>query len=330
MSKTVLVSGGAGFIGSHLVEALLRNKVKVIVVDDMNDFYDQAVKRANLSYISKAIPDGAADDFIFIEKDISQLSISHISEHTSSLDAVIHLAAVAGVRPSIASPFVYEKNNAMGTLAMLELARLLGVRKFILASSSSVYGVNPNVPWTESDPLLLPISPYAASKIAAEAYCQVYSHLYDINCVLLRLFTVYGPRQRPDLAISKFIARAYRDEVIDIYGDGSSFRDYTFVGDIVNGVIAALGKDTCGAEVFNLGSNSPISLLSLLSTIENAVGKKLKTNHLPLQQGDVPATFADIEKARSVLGYEPGMPFDEGVRLQVRSFLDATPSFQPR
>ena len=323
MSKTVLVSGGAGFIGSHLVEALLRNKMKVIVVDNMNDFYDPAVKRENLSCIAKAVPDESADNFVFIEKDVSQLSVSHIAEHTTSLDAVIHMAAIAGVRPSIESPFVYEKNNTLGTLALLELTRLLGVRKFILASSSSVYGVNPNVPWSESDPLLLPISPYAASKIAAEAYCQVYSRLYHIGCVLLRLFTVYGPRQRPDLAISKFIAKAYREEVIDIYGDGSSSRDYTFVGDIVNGIIAALEKDIRGAEIFNLGSNSPTSLLSLLDTIENAVEKKLKINHLPLQQGDVFTTFADIEKARSVLGYEPRMAFDKGVHLQVQSFLNS-------
>jgi UDP-glucuronate 4-epimerase len=321
--KTVLVTGGAGFIGFHLVGALLKKGKKVVVVDNMNDSYDPRLKRENLTLIAKNVSPESQGDFIFIEKEIRQLSVSQVAAHVESVDAIIHLAAMAGVRTSIASPSLYEEINALGTLALLETARSLNVRKFILGSSSSVYGLNPNVPWVESDPLLLPISPYAVSKIGAELYCRVYSHLYDMNCIALRLFTVYGPRQRPDLAISKFIAQAYRDEVISLYGDGSSARDYTFVEDIVNGFVAALERDIQGFEIFNLGGCRPISLLSLIAAIENEMGKKLKIKRLPMQLGDVPTTFADIRKAQSILGYNPQTELNEGIRMQVRSFLNA-------
>jgi UDP-glucuronate 4-epimerase len=325
--KTVLVTGGAGFIGSHLVRALLKKGKRVVVVDNMNNSYDPRLKRENLALIAKTFSPESQSDFIFIEKEIHQLSVTQILTHVKSVDAVIHLAAMAGVRASIASPFLYEEINALGTLTLLETARSLNVRKFILSSSSSVYGINPNVPWVESDALLLPISPYAASKISAELHCRVYSHLYDMNCIVLRLFTVYGPRQRPDLAISKFIAQAYRDEVINLYGDGSSARDYTFVEDIVNGFVAALEKDIPGFEIFNLGNCHPISLLSLIAAIENAMGKQLKIKQLPMQLGDVPTTFADIRKAQSILGYNPQTELNKGIRIQVRSFLSAQKHF---
>ena len=320
--KTILLTGGAGFIGSHLAEALLSARHKVIVVDSLDDFYAVSLKRRNLASVSENLSDALKNNFIFIERDILSLRAEEIARCADRVDAVVHLAARAGVRPSIAQPTLYQSVNVVGTQAMLEVARELGVRKFVLGSSSSVYGVNPDVPWSESDCVLQPISPYAASKVAAELLCGVYSHLYGMDCTALRFFTVYGPRQRPDLAIAKFIAKAYANEPIDVYGDGSSARDYTFVGDIVSGVAAALEAEHRGCEIVNLGNNVPVKLTDLIRGVETVTDRELKLRMLPAQPGDVPQTFANIRKARSMLGYAPETNLLEGLKLQARWYLD--------
>nr|MBP8785781.1 NAD-dependent epimerase/dehydratase family protein [Synergistaceae bacterium] len=235
MSGTVLVTGGAGFIGSHLTQALLSSDKRVIVVDNFNDFYSPSIKRQNIKAVLNAVSEKQAENLVLLEEDIRTLRLDQLKEH-ESIDTVVHLAAMAGVRPSLINPVLYQDVNVVGTQALLELSRVLKVKKFIFASSSSVYGVNPNVPWSESEDVLEPISPYAASKVSGELQGRVYHHLYGMDFIALRFFTVYGPRQRPDLAIAKFIERAFKREAIDMYGDGTSARDYTFVDDIVNGV----------------------------------------------------------------------------------------------
>ena len=320
MSGTVLVTGGAGFIGSHLTQALLSSDKRVIVVDNFNDFYSPSIKRQNIKAVLNAVSEKQAENFVLLEEDIRTLRLDQLKEH-ESIDTVVHLAAMAGVRPSLINPVLYQDVNVVGTQALLELSRVLKVKKFIFASSSSVYGVNPNVPWSESEDVLEPISPYAASKVSGELQGRVYHHLYGMDFIALRFFTVYGPRQRPDLAIAKFIERAFKREAIDMYGDGTSARDYTFVDDIVNGVLAAVEKELHGYQVINIGNSFPVELRALVKMVEEATGVSLHIQRKPQQPGDVPRTFADISKARQLLGYNPMTSMEEGIRLQAEWFL---------
>ena len=320
MSGTVLVTGGAGFIGSHLTQALLSSDKRVIVVDNFNDFYSPSIKRQNIKAVLNAVSEKQAENFVLLEEDIRTLHLDQLKEH-ESIDTVVHLAAMAGVRPSLINPVLYQDVNVVGTQALLELSRVLKVKKFIFASSSSVYGVNPNVPWSESEDVLEPISPYAASKVSGELQGRVYHHLYGMDFIALRFFTVYGPKQRPDLAIAKFIERAFKREAIDMYGDGTSARDYTFVDDIVNGVLAAVEKELHGYQVINIGNSFPVELRALVKMVEEATGVSLHIQRKPQQPGDVPRTFADISKARQLLGYNPMTSMEEGIRLQVEWFL---------
>jgi UDP-glucuronate 4-epimerase len=310
MVKT-LVTGGAGFIGSHLVQHLLSSGHEVSVIDDLNDFYAPELKRDNLAEI------GRTGSIRFYQYDICEPSrVMEIIEETRP-EIVIHLAARAGVRPSLQHPLLYEKVNVNGTMVLLEACRAKGVRKFVFASSSSIYGIANQVPFSEEDTTSLPISPYAATKVAAEKICYTYSHLYGIQVVCLRFFTVYGPRQRPDLAIRKFTEMIDRGEPIPVFGDGSSGRDYTYVDDIVRGVAAA-ARFECAYEIFNLGNAHPISLTTLIRTIEECLGKKAEICRLPVQPGDVPITYADISKAGRILAYSPTTAFSEGVENFVK------------
>lgn len=306
-SKQFLVTGGAGFIGSHLVEALVAAGASVVVIDDFNDYYDPAVKEANLTAVRKRIELVAGD--IRDDALVTKVFSSH------RFDGVFHLAARAGVRPSIADPRLYFSTNMDGTLNLLEACRAHGVRDFVFASSSSVYGVNTKVPFAEDDPIARTISPYAATKLAGEQMCSNYSHLFGLRCMCLRFFTVYGPRQRPDLAISKFTEAILAGRSIERYGDGSTSRDYTYVDDIVRGILAAAAYTEKSAfEIFNLGGSATTSLNELIALVEEAVGKKALVREVAEQPGDVPRTFADVEKARRLLGYEPRMPIRDGVR----------------
>lgn len=300
-----LVTGGAGFIGSHVCRRLLAQGASVTAVDNFDPFYDVSIKRANVSDLL------AKPGYRLIEHDVRD--IGALAGSLSPVDVMIHLAAKAGVRPSLAEPGAYASVNVGGTLQMLELARLLQTRQFVFASSSSVYGVNPRVPWREDDNVLLPISPYASTKTAGELMGYTYSHLYDIRFVALRFFTVYGPGQRPDLAIHKF-ARAMLDgKPMTIFGDGSSRRDYTFIDDIVEGVVAAAQYTAARYEIFNLGNSRTVSLRQLVPALEVALSCKARLTSAPMQPGDVPVTSADISKARRLLGYSPCTPIETGL-----------------
>ena len=301
----VLVTGGAGFIGSHVVEALLARGDRVTVVDDFNDFYDPAIKRRNV--------DGFRLRVKMLKADICDGAALHRAfTGGERLDAIIHLAARAGVRPSITQPLLYTKVNVLGTQNLLELAREFGVKKFVFASSSSVYGVNEKVPFAEKDPIFNPISPYAATKLAGEALCHVYHHLYGFDVVCLRFFTVYGPRQRPDLAIHKFSRAIAAGKPIDFFGDGTSRRDYTYIDDVLQGVLAALDRPL-GFEIINLGESATVELRRLFSLLEDALGQKATLHRQPMPPGDVPVTFADISKARKLLGYNPQTKIEAGI-----------------
>jgi len=302
----ILVTGGAGFIGSHLVERLLANGHHLTVLDDLNDFYSPAFKRENLEAIRKIGP------IEFHEADIcDRPRVLHIFQQCRP-EVVVHLAARAGVRPSLENALLYESVNVRGTMILLEACRSVGVSKFVFASSSSIYGISNNVPFSEKDQTYLPISPYAATKLAGETICYTYSHLYGLKVVCLRFFTVYGPRQRPDLAIRKFTEMIDRGESIPVFGDGTTGRDYTFIRDIVDGITAALRLDS-QFSIFNLGNAHPVDLNTLIASLEQALGKKAVIRRLPLQPGDVPLTYADISKAQSVLGYSPKTSFSEGI-----------------
>jgi UDP-glucuronate 4-epimerase len=306
--QRVLITGGAGFIGSHLVDRLVGDgKVPVTVVDNFNDFYDPALKRANIAAHLER------DDFELVEADITDSQIINDLFARSGFDCVVHLAARAGVRPSLEDPLAYEETNVRGTFALLEAARRARVPRFIFGSSSSVYGVNSRVPFTEDDKIENPISPYAATKIAGEAACRVYSHLYDLRIVCLRFFTVYGARQRPDLAIHKFARLISRGQPIPIFGDGSTKRDYTHIDDIIAGAVAAMKYDKSRFEVINLGESQTIELRRVVELLERGLGKRALIEHRPMQPGDVPVTFADISKARRLLGYDPRTNFDAGI-----------------
>jgi UDP-glucuronate 4-epimerase len=310
----VLVTGGAGFIGSHVVERLLQLDHEVSIIDDLNDFYSPELKRSNLTSIAET------GRVRFYENDIRDVEdVFRIVKETSP-EIIIHLAARAGVRPSLENPLLYEAVNVSGTMVLLEACRTLGVRKFVFASSSSIYGVADRIPFSEDDSLNLPISPYAATKISGEKVCYTYSHLYGLQVACLRFFTVYGPRQRPDLAIRKFTEMIDTNQPIPVFGDGSSGRDYTYIDDIVDGILAAVHLDS-SYDVFNLGNAHPVTLMVLIETIEKSLGKKARLRWLPPQPGDVPITYADISKATTMLGYSPTTSFTQGIDKFVNWYL---------
>jgi len=311
----VLVTGGAGFIGSHLVEKLVAAGHEVVIVDDFNDFYDPQIKRANIA--------GFAKDVTVCHVDLREGAAVRNLFHREKVDAIAHLAARAGVRPSIQLPQLYYDTNVIGTLHLLEAARVTGVERFIFASSSSVYGASKTVPFHEDEHLTQTLSPYAATKVAAEFLCSTYSHLYQMRVVALRYFTVYGARQRPDLAIHRFTRRICAGQPIDQFGDGSTRRDYTYIDDVIQGTMAALKYEGPRYDIFNLGESETIQLKELISAIENALGKKAKINRLPEQPGDMPLTCADISKARKLLGYNPTTKFSEGLPRFVKWFLSS-------
>jgi UDP-glucuronate 4-epimerase len=302
---TVLVTGAAGFIGSHLVDRLLEDGSRVIGVDNLEPFYSPETKlrqiRQHLQHAS----------YRLIEADIRDLG--NLQSITHDIDVIVHLAAKAGVRPSIADPVGYYETNACGTQNLLEFARRREIRQFVFTSSSSVYGINPNVPWREDDAVLRPISPYASTKISGELLGHVYSHLFGIRFIALRLFTVYGPRQRPDLAIHRFSRLMMKGDPVPFFGDGSSRRDYTYVGDIIDGICAAMKYSASSYEVVNLGNNRTITLRELVNTLGLALDVTPQLNYLPNQEGDVPQTWADLTKARQLLGYSPHTDFRSGV-----------------
>jgi len=306
-----LVTGGAGFIGSHVCEHLLDLGHNVWVFDDLNDFYDPQLKRANLRELQ-----ARGGSFRFFQGDISETA--GLKELLSAVrfDQIIHLAARAGVRPSLEHPALYQRVNVEGTVNLLEAARQNGVKKIVIASSSSVYGVNSKVPFSESDPIFSAISPYAASKLACEALGHVYHHVYGLDIAMLRFFTVYGPRQRPDLAIHKFARLIDAGKPIPVFGDGLTSRDYTYVTDILSGIIATTKKEF-GYEIFNLGESQTVTLRLLIQLLEDALGKKAVVERLPSQPGDVPLTCADISKAREKLGYNPSVKIEQGIPLFV-------------
>lgn len=311
----ILVTGGAGFIGSHLVDRLLRDGgARVTVVDNFNDFYDPAIKRANIAaHLGR-------DDYELVEADIADRRAMDELFARARFDCVVHLAARAGVRPSLKDPLAYEETNVRGTFTLLEAARRNEVSRFIFGSSSSVYGVNSKVPFSEDDPVASPISPYAVTKLAAEAGCHVYSHLYDLRVVCLRLFTVYGARQRPDLAIHKFARLISQGLPVPVFGDGATRRDYTYIDDIISGVVAAMSYDRSLFEVFNLGESETVELRRLVELLEHALGKRAIIDRQPLQPGDVPVTYADITKARRLLGYNPQTSIEAGLERFVDWF----------
>jgi UDP-glucuronate 4-epimerase len=308
----ILVTGGAGFIGSHLVKKLIGLGHNVSILDDFNDFYDPRIKHDNIAAV--------ADHIQIHQIDLRDGNAVRTLFHRERFDAIAHIAARAGVRPSIHHPQLYYDANVLGTLHLLEAARTTGVDRLIFASSSSVYGISKEVPFSEEMRIMQTISPYAASKVAAEFLCSTYSHLYQMRIIALRFFTVYGPRQRPDLAIHKFTKKIHAGEPIDQFGDGTTRRDYTYIDDIMQGVIASLDYNGPLFDIFNLGESETVQLKDLIAAIENALGKKAKINYLPEQPGDVPLTCADISKARKLLGYNPITPLRVGLPKFVEWF----------
>jgi UDP-glucuronate 4-epimerase len=308
----ILVTGGAGFIGSHLVEKLLADGHKVSILDDFNDFYDPQIKRQNIA--------GVVNEIAVHQADLRDARAVREIFRGEKFDTIIHLAARAGVRPSIGQPQLYYDTNVTGTLHLLEAARVVGIDRFIFASSSSVYGLSKTVPFSEELHLTQTISPYASTKMAGEFLCSTYSHLYRMRIVALRFFTVYGARQRPDLAIHQFTRRIWNDQPIDQFGDGTTRRDYTYIDDIIQGVMTSLGYDGSLFDIFNLGESETIQLKDLITAIEAALGRKAKINYLPEQPGDVPLTCADISKARRLLGYRPITPFSVGLSRFIEWF----------
>ena len=301
-----LITGVAGFIGSHLSERLLTDGWTVIGVDNFDDFYDPQIKRRNISDCLKN------ENFRLIEADIRD-SIAMDKAIGDGIEVIVHLAAKAGVRPSIAQPLLYADVNINGTMVLLEAAKKHKVGKFIFGSSSSVYGNNEKVPFSEDDNVDFPISPYAATKKACELICHTYHYLYGISITCLRFFTVYGPRQRPDLAIHKFTKLIEQDKPIPIYGDGSMMRDFTYIDDIIDGTVAAMNR-CAGFNIYNLGESQPITVNDLVTEIEKALGKKATKEYIPLQPGDVERTFADVSKAARELSYTPSTNIQLGLK----------------
>ena len=332
--KTYLVTGGAGFIGSHLVEKLLKNGNKVINIDNFNEFYNYNIKVKNVLDSTGKIQkndDGEikvnelqdlkklvdSENYILEIVDITNMEILEEIFQRNEIDTVIHLAAMAGVRPSIEKPLLYEKVNIRGTMNILELINKYNIKKFICASSSSVYGNNEKVPFSEKDNVDRAISPYAATKKSCEIIGHSYHHLYDIDTIMLRFFTVYGPRQRPDLAIHKFTKAIIEEKEIPFYGDGTTQRDYTYIDDIIDGVLKSiiyLEKNKNIYEIINLGESETINLRKMVKTLENEIGKKAVLKKLSMQPGDVNRTFADISKAKELIGYDPKTKFEEGIK----------------
>lgn len=306
-----LVTGAAGFIGSHLCERLTSQGWKVVGLDNFDPFYSEQVKRKNIAGLL------SSGKFELVEGDIRDAACVRSILAGGDIDIIVHLAAKVGVRPSIEDPFGYQDVNINGTMVMLESAAKAGVKKFVFASSSSVYGNNEKVPFSETDNVDFPISPYAATKKAGELLCHTYSHLYGIGMTCLRFFTVYGPRQRPDLAIHKFARLIEAGRAIPVFGDGSMSRDFTYVDDIVGGVIAAMERCS-GYEIYNLGESRPVRLDDLIAAVEKALGKKAIINRLPEQPGDVKQTYADVTKAQKELGYSPKTEFSAGLARFVR------------
>jgi len=307
----ILVTGGAGFIGSHLCGRLLDQDREVLVLDNFNDFYDPAIKRRNM------LPLLARAGCALLEGDIRDPEAVENAFSSFRPQAVVHLAAMAGVRPSIENPLLYCDVNLAGTTVLLGAVRKNRVSHFVFGSSSSVYGANDKLPFTEEDDLSRPVSPYAATKLAGEQLCYTYHHLHGFPVSCLRFFTVYGPRQRPEMAIHMFARRIRDGQPITVFGDGTSRRDYTYVEDIIDGVVRSLDSPM-GYEIFNLGESRTVSLSELIALLEENLGKKALIEPLPDQPGDVPATYADVTKARRLLGYDPRVPIEEGIRRFVQ------------
>jgi len=301
----ILVTGGAGFIGSHLTERLLAEGHEVVVMDNFNDYYSPAIKRNSIKNAQKN------SKFTLIEMDIQDDLNGVFKKY--NFETIVHLAARAGVRPSLVDPLLYHKVNVDGTVNVLECSKTYGVKKFIFGSSSSVYGTNSKVPFNEEDPLTHPVSPYAVTKIAGENLCRVYHHAYGISMLCLRFFTVYGPRQRPEMAIHKFADLIAKEKLVPYYGDGTSSRDYTYYSDIVDGIMSGINK-SYDFEIVNLGDSNTVTLREMVNLLEEAIGKKAKLDMLPVQQGDVPITYADITKAGKLLGYKPKVNIKEGIK----------------
>lgn len=309
----ILVTGAAGFIGSSLCERLVK-KHQVIGLDNFCDYYDISIKERNIQELQKSA------DFSMIREDLRNRAAIEKIFQDNEIDLVVHLAAMAGVRPSIADPDLYTTVNINGTVNLLDACRNSGVKNFVFASSSSVYGNNKKVPFSEADAVDRPISPYAATKKAGELICHTYHHLFDISMACLRFFTVYGPRQRPDLAIYKFACKIMQGESIQVYGDGSTRRDYTYIDDILDGILKSIDFVCTGKrfEVFNLGESRTISLKEMILTIENSLNIEAIKEVLPMQPGDVEQTFADVSKAKKMLGYNPTTKFEDGINKFVK------------
>lgn len=311
----ILITGAAGFIGSHLAEFCLKEGHKVIAIDNFNDFYDPSLKRKNLEDIKKTAEESGSY-FQCYSGDICDTDMVENALQENQIELIVHLAAMAGVRPSTQKPLLYERVNGLGTLTLLEASRHAGIKNFVFGSSSSVYGLNQKVPFSETDPVEQPYSPYAQTKRANELQCYIYHQLYDMSFACLRFFTVYGPRQRPDLAIRKFTDLIYNNKPIEIYGDGSFKRDFTYVDDIIDGIqksIQWVQKKDKQFEIFNLGESETTTVLELIDLIEKASGKKAERIFKEKVAGDVPITYADITKSKSVLGYNPQTKLEEGI-----------------
>jgi UDP-glucuronate 4-epimerase len=323
VAANIFITGAAGFIGSHVAEALIARGDRVCGLDNFDPFYGRAIKEGNLAALRQR------QEFRFLEADIRDASALAGWDDGVRPDALIHLAAKAGVRPSVADPAGYADVNVLGTIRMLEWARERKVPQVLFASSSSVYGGNTKVPFSEDDFVDCPVSPYAATKKAGELLCHTYCHLYGMNVAALRFFTVYGPRQRPEMAIHKFTRRILEGKEIELYGDGMSRRDYTFIGDIVAGVLGALHAPP-GYRVYNLGESATISLSDLVGLLEQACGRTVSRRNLPPQPGDVPLTYADITRAKAEIGYEPRTPIRQGVTAFVEWYRgEASPEPRP-
>jgi UDP-glucuronate 4-epimerase len=313
----ILVTGGAGFIGSHLCERLVSDGVKVICLDNFDTFYDPSIKIKNTEAIRKKFP----DLFELVTGDIRDREQLDKMFQKNRFDFVVHLAARAGVRPSLAEPLLYQDVNIRGTIALLEACKEHGMQHFIFASSSSVYGENQRVPFSEKDLDIQPISPYGATKRAGEILCYSYHHLYGINIACIRIFTAYGPRQRPEMAIHKFTRLIDQGENIPIYGDGSSRRDYTYIDDLIDGILTVIQYHK-GFEIYNLGESQTTSLKELIQLIEEAFGKKANIQMQEFQPGDVSVTYANITKAKRMLKYHPKVKMKEGIRRFVEWYKE--------
>lgn len=319
MNRTYLVTGGAGFIGSSLADFLLKKDYKVVVIDNFCNFYDPSIKRNN-------VKDNLDNpNYKLYEIDLRCKSDVEKVFREKKIDVVIHLAAMAGVRPSIENPILYQEVNCIGTQNLLEVMKEYGVKNLVMASSSSVYGNNKKVPFKETDIVDYAISPYAATKKSNEVMTHVYHKLFNMNVIMLRFFTVYGPRQRPDLAINKFTRLMLNDEEVTMFGDGTTSRDYTYIDDIVSGIYSSINyvlnnKDVY--EIVNLGNSSPISLKEMINTIAEVLNKEPKIKEMPMQQGDVNITYADISKAKEMLNYDPKTPFKEGIEKFVKWYKE--------